>query len=64
MVIINTKTNQVYINVSKTQAARLIGVDRSTVYRWSDRKIGASNIEVYNNFTIYFEYMTLPKMQH
>ena len=51
MVIINTKTRQVYESVSKVAAAEIVGVSESTIIRWSKDKTE----EVYNNFHLFFE---------
>ena len=55
MVLINTNTSEAFENVNKSQAARLVGVHRNTVSRWSKR----CNIEVYNHWKIYFDIKTL-----
>lgn len=50
MVVINTKLNKVYENLSKAEAARLIGVNTSTLFRWMKK----SDRETYNHFELYF----------
>lgn len=51
MVIIDTKNDIAHESVSKAEAARIVGVDPSTVFRWA--KI--SKIQEYNHFKIYFK---------
>lgn len=50
MILINNKYNEAFSKVSKAAAARIIGVSRSTINRWSKH----SEIEEYNQWTIYF----------
>jgi len=50
MILIDTKHNEAFSNVSKAAAARIIGVSISTVSRWA----GSNNIEQYNQWRIYF----------
>jgi len=57
MVVINTHTDEVFENVNKTQAAAMIGVDRSTILRWSKQK----KKEYYNMWVIYFNSNKLKK---
>lgn len=52
MVIIDTKNDIAYENVSKVEAGRIIGVDRTTIHNWSKRE---EKKQVYNFFTIYFD---------
>ena len=49
MVVIDLKKRKAYVNLSKTQAAIMLGVSRRTITRWSqlDRKI-------YGTFEVYF----------
>ena len=55
MVVINTKTEQCFPNLSKTEVAKLVGVSRMTVTRWAAKNLKEGrNTEEYNNFTIYF----------
>ena len=57
MVVINTHTDEAFENVNKTQAAAMIGVDRSTILRWSKQK----KKEYYNMWVIYFNTEKLKK---
>ena len=57
MVVINTHTDEAFENVNKTQAAAMIGVDRSTILRWSKQK----KKEYYNMWVIYFNAEKLKK---
>lgn len=55
MIVVNNKTNEAYYNVSKTEAGRIVGVNRSTIKFWQEKRIAdQSFVENYNNFTIYF----------
>lgn len=49
LVIIDNKDRKAYENLSKTQAAQIVGVSRVTVWRWS-----AAARKVYGRFEIYF----------
>lgn len=50
MVVIDTKDQVAHECVSKSEAARIVGVDRSTIHRWEK----AGLVQVYNFYTIYF----------
>lgn len=50
MVIIDTKKNIAHECVSKSEAARIIGVDRSTIRRWEV----SSDTQQFNHFIVYF----------
>lgn len=50
MVIIDTRQEIAYPLISKLDAARLIGVDPSTIHRWA----AAGRLQVYNHYHIYF----------
>jgi len=50
MTIIDLKTNTSYPLLSVSQAAKIVGVDESTIYRW--KKLRAK--ENYNSFLIVF----------
>lgn len=58
MVIVDTKHDKAYENVSKVKGAEIIGVDRSTIHRWSLKK---ETKQVYNHFTIYFNCQRLSR---
>ena len=51
MVIINTKTDKAYEWLSQAEAARIIGVNVKTIWRW--KKIGTK--QIYNHFHLYFD---------
>jgi transposase-like protein len=53
MVVINTKTNEAHF-CSQSEAARLIGVNRSTIHRWR-KQASTKPIQQYNSFTVYFK---------
>lgn len=55
MVVIDTRTNKVYECVSKSEAGRIVGVDRVTIYRWSK----LSPKQVYNHFELYYNVQRL-----
>lgn len=56
MVVVNNKTFEVYSNLSKADAGRIVGVTRNTIRRWKHRAEAAQTYhEVYNNYTIYFK---------
>lgn len=55
MILIDTKTNEAYSNVSKAAASRIVGVSISTIQRWSKLK----QMEVYNHWYIYFNEIKL-----
>jgi hypothetical protein len=59
MIVIDTRTNQVHCNLSKTEVGRIVGVHRSTVIRWKkNRQQDGTHKEVYNFFEIYFNTKT------
>lgn len=49
MVIIDLKKRKAYVNLSKTQAAIILGVSRRTITRWS-----SSDRKIYHTYEIYF----------
>ena len=51
MIVINTKHCEAFSGVSKSAAARIIGVSISTIHRWSKVK----KVENYNYWVIYFQ---------
>jgi transposase len=51
MVVLNTQTRQVFENVSKVAAAKIVGVSESTIKRWSKDR----NEEIYNSFHLFFK---------
>ena len=55
MILINTKTNEAYSNVSKAAAARMVGVSVSSVNRW----IKKAKTETYNHWQMYFNEIKL-----
>ncbi len=55
MIIINTKQNEAFSNVSKAAASRIIGVSISTIHRWSKAK----RVENYNHWILYFNEIKL-----
>lgn len=55
MIIIDTRSNNVYSNLSKTEAGRIIGVNRDTISRWKKKRTEDGTFkEVYNSFEVYF----------
>lgn len=60
MVVVNNKSNEAYYNVSKVAAAKLVGVNRSTIKFWEEKRIADETFkEEYNHFTIYFKSVKL-----
>lgn len=51
MILINTKTNEAFSNVSKVEASNKVGVSRSTIYRWIEN----GKTEHYNHWLLYFD---------
>lgn len=65
MVVIDSRTNKALVDVSITQASRIIGVDRTTVNRWRVRRIADKTYkEEYNFFTVYFDTAKVSKLPH
>lgn len=55
MIVIDTKTNTVHQDLSKTEVGRIVGVHRITVLRWKKaRAKDGTHKETYNHFEIYF----------
>jgi hypothetical protein len=62
MVVIRMTDDYVWCNVSKTKAAELVGVDRSTILRWMKKaEDNKSNVEEFNGYLIYFQVETCKK---
>lgn len=57
MIVIDTKRNKAYGNLNKTQAGKLVGVNRRTILAWSKR----GKVEHYNRYVIYFDAEILKK---
>lgn len=56
MVVIDRRINKAYFISSKTKAAAIIGVDRSTIERWKKKRMADKTFrEVYNYFEVYFD---------
>lgn len=52
MILINTKTNEVYSNVWIAEAARKMGISAKQISRWI--KNNYDPFEKYNNWILYF----------
>lgn len=51
MIVVITKTDEAHY-CSQAEAARLIGVGRSTIHRWM-KKSSLTPVQYYNSFTVY-----------
>lgn len=52
IVIVDLEAGKAYSNLSKTQAAKLVGLSRVTIHRWSKAQRWR---KVYKHFEIYFK---------
>jgi len=55
MILIDTKHNEAFSNVSKAAASKIIGVSTSTITRWAE----SSHVEKYNQWIVYFNEIKL-----
>lgn len=56
IIVIDTKSNEAHYNLSKTKAAEIVGVNRSTITFWQEKRIAdQSFLEVYHHFNIHFK---------
>ena len=56
IIVINNKTNEAHYNLSKTKAAEIVGVNRSTITFWQEKRIAdQSFLESYRHFDVYFK---------
>jgi hypothetical protein len=56
MIVIDTRCNKVYTNLSLMKAGEIIGVNKTTVLRWKKKRTeDGSHKEVYNSFEVYFD---------
>lgn len=55
MILLNTKTNTKIETGNKSMVARLIGVDRKTIYNWNRK---GHKMIIYNHFTLFYDIAT------
>lgn len=64
MVVVDTKKNKAYQDVTYTEAGEIIGVSDKSISRWgkkTDKHGNQNKIEVYNHFHLYYDVEVCPK---